>query len=126
VNGPTRLLLDTNAVISLLDGHVGLQEAAEEAEWLGVSVISIMEYLASPRLTENDLALFRAMLARVEQVDVLSSDDRLVAETVAIRRSKQLKLPDALIVATAIARDAVLATADKQILGVQLVPCLAL
>lgn len=65
MNGASkRYLLDTNAVVSLLRGHPGLLELTKQAEWLGVSVITYIEFLAFPQLAAEDIALFTRFLER--------------------------------------------------------------
>lgn len=51
-----RYLLDTNAVVALLRGHGPLLELLRDAEWVGVSVISQIEFLAFAGLGEPDRA----------------------------------------------------------------------
>jgi predicted nucleic acid-binding protein len=63
-----RYLLDTNAVISLLGGNRPLAERLEKAEWVGISIISQLEFLVFPELSEEDKRLFEAFAARVEVV----------------------------------------------------------
>lgn len=121
--GPNRLLLDTNAVIALLAGNVTIRDAAEKAQWIGISVITRVEYLCSSRLKDEDETLFRQFLQDCAVVDLSNTDDQLIAEIVRIRRSKALRLPDAIVVATVISQGASLATADEQIIRQGLVDC---
>lgn len=59
MSGPNkRLLLDTNAVVSLLRGHGELLAVAKQAQWVGISIITEIEFLAFPDLTQDDAALF--------------------------------------------------------------------
>lgn len=51
MNGGNRYLLDTNAVIALLAGNQGLTNMLASAQWIGVSVISKLEFLAFCILT---------------------------------------------------------------------------
>jgi len=53
MNG-NRYILDTNAVISLLKGNNFLLNIAENAEWVGISIISYIEFLAFPELSDED------------------------------------------------------------------------
>jgi tRNA(fMet)-specific endonuclease VapC len=46
-----RLFLDTNAIISLLNYNEELLELTGRAEWIGVSIISYIEFLAFPGLS---------------------------------------------------------------------------
>ena len=53
-----RHLLDTNALVALLQGHQGLLALTENSQWLGVSVINVLEFLGFDGLLEADRALF--------------------------------------------------------------------
>ena len=44
------------------------------------------------------------------------TESRFVLDTIALRRSVKLKLPDCIVAATAIVLDSVLLTADKELL----------
>lgn len=44
MSGKNRLLLDTNAVVSLLAGNRKLAEQLEAAECVGISVITYLEF----------------------------------------------------------------------------------
>lgn len=116
MNGLNRILLDTNAVIFLLQGDAKLNALAAEAGWLGVSVITPIEFLAFPDITVQDTDLLKAFLRRVEVIDLRHDDKRLIQTAVELRHIQSLKLPDAIIAATAIAYGATLLTADKKLL----------
>ena len=53
-----RFILDTNAIVSLLKGNKSLVDSVEHAEWVGISIISKIEFLAFPDLSEPDARLF--------------------------------------------------------------------
>ena len=53
-----RYLLDTNAIIALLKGDSNLIQLLRDAEWIGISVISHIEFLAFSGLTKADKQLF--------------------------------------------------------------------
>jgi len=40
-----RYLLDTNAIIALLQGNQQLIQLLQDAEWIGISIISQIEFL---------------------------------------------------------------------------------
>ena len=108
-----RLLLDTNAVVALLQGDVGLVRLLRQAEWIGISVISRIEFLVFSGLTESDRRLFQQFLQRVEVVGLAADDTALTEQIIAVRQQYRLKLPDAVIAAMAIQKDAALVTADR-------------
>ncbi|MCI5115862.1 MAG: type II toxin-antitoxin system VapC family toxin [Candidatus Electrothrix sp. AW1] len=108
-----RLLLDTNAVVALLQGDVGLVRLLRQAEWIGISVISRIEFLVFSGLTESDRRLFQQFLQRVEVVGLAADDTALTEQIIAVRQQYRLKLPDAVIAAMAIQKGAALVTADR-------------
>ncbi len=50
MNG-NRYLLDTNAIVALLQGHRLLTTELQKSEWIGISVISQLEFLAFQSLS---------------------------------------------------------------------------
>jgi len=108
-----RLVLDTNAVVSLLNGTSGIATRVSGASWLGISVITRLEFLAFSKLSRGDGELFERFCARVDTVGVTKDDSELLETAVRLRREYGLKLPDAVIAATAIVRRAGLVTADE-------------
>ncbi len=112
-----RYLLDTNAVIALLGGHTGLLGALQAADWIGVSVITRLELLAFPRLGPQDRDTILGFLRRVVVIGLAPEAEGYLGRITAIRATTGIKLPDAIIAATAVEHDASLVTADRQILG---------
>ena len=111
-----RFLLDTNAVVALLQGHAGLAAITGDAAWLGVSVISALEFSGFSGLTDADRALFAEFTRRVDVIDLTFTDQALMDTIGTLRRSRALKLPDAIILATAMVNQAGLLTQDDQLL----------
>jgi predicted nucleic acid-binding protein len=90
-------LLDTNVALYLLGGR--LAEPLPAGTY-GVSVISEMELLAWPSLTtEEEEEKVREFL---DQLVICELTPSIRARAVQLRRQKQLKLPDAIVCATAI------------------------
>ncbi|MDR2588754.1 MAG: type II toxin-antitoxin system VapC family toxin [Spirochaetales bacterium] len=115
MNGKT-LVLDTNAVIKLLDN----EECSRflDAHFPGnvrcVSIITQIELLAYPDITREADTLIRSFLA---DIPIITIDGDIAETAIQIRRSKPLiKLPDAVIAATAIDFNAVLITSDVDLL----------
>lgn len=109
-----RLLLDTNAVVALLQGDVRLVQLLRQAEWIGISVISRIEFLVFSGLTESDRQLFQQFLQRVEVAGLAADDTALTEQIIAVRQQYRLKLPDAVIAAMAMRKDAALVTAERE------------
>ncbi len=53
-----RYVLDTNAIIALLQGSTMLVQLLQDADWVGISVISQIEFLAFSGLSEDDRRLW--------------------------------------------------------------------
>jgi len=115
-------LLDSTAVAGFLDRDDSFHAAADKRvrelagrEQLIVSVITYAELLTGAGLGHHDQAAVRGFFA--DLVDEVESVDRGVAERAAELRTAtpSLKMPDALILATADLRDAdVVITADHR------------
>ncbi|NER53052.1 MAG: type II toxin-antitoxin system VapC family toxin [Symploca sp. SIO1A3] len=113
MNG-NRYLLDTNAIVALLKGNAQLVKLSKNADWIGISVISQIEFLAFSGLTQNDYKLFQEFLQRIEVIDLSSTDTELLEKVIEIRQQFRLKLPDAIIAAMAIQNSAGVVTADRE------------
>ncbi len=107
-----RYLLDTNAVIALLQGNLDLAKLLGKANWVGISIITELEFLSFPALTLSDQKLFQKFLKRVEVIDLNQQNSALLIEVINLRRSKKLKLPDAIIAASTLEQSATLITTD--------------
>jgi predicted nucleic acid-binding protein len=113
----SRFVLDTNAVIALA---VGDKETASVLENklktadLFISVISEIELFSKPKMAADEEENLRAFLA--ERTIIIDLTEDVKNETIALRRSVKLKLPDCIVAATAIVLDSVLLTADKELL----------
>ena len=115
MSGP-RFLLDTNVAIGLLKGNA---DATTLKRNLGVptggnaiSQISRIELLGFPGMTkvaEIDVRRF------IGFCQVLLIDDTVETKTIELRRATRLKLPDAIILATALAHGLRLVTLDRQL-----------
>ena len=110
-----RYLLDTNAIIALLQKDLGLIKLLQNAEWIGISVISQLEFLVFTGLTEADKQLFQQFVQRVEVIDLSSQNSSVVEQIIFIRQQYRLKLPDAIIAAMAIQHSAKLVTRDVRL-----------
>lgn len=111
MNG-NKFLLDTNAIAALLQGNATLVELLKTAEWVGISIISQLEFLANPALNADDRALFDSFLNRVQVIDLAQHDTVLLSSIIKIRTTYRLKFPDSIIAASVLQTKAILLTAD--------------
>ena len=107
-----RYRLDTNAIVQLLAGNEEIAEIVRKADFLATSVICQFEFLSFPGLTESDARLYTAFASRVRTFSVPADDSAFSEMVVAFRKPKKLKMPDAIIAATAVTNGCTLLTAD--------------
>ncbi len=108
VNQPP--LFDTNVLISALRNRTGTAATALlQADIPAISIITWMEVLtgASPG-KEADTRRF------LDRFEVIGLQTEVVERAVLVRRSMRLKLPDAIIYATALTAGRRLVTADRR------------
>ncbi len=112
-------VLDTNVVVGLLKGHAPAIELAEDAgldlRRAAISQITRMELLGYPGL---DVAEEAAIHGFVASLQVIKIDDLIEAEAIRLRRSSAIKLPDAIIAATAKLSGSRLLTLDQRLLKI--------
>ncbi len=108
-----RYLLDTNAFIQLLSGNDSVRAIIDDAEFLSTSVICKLEFLSYPKLDTETRNAFMQFLSRIHVYDVLSSNDALMREAVSMRIECGLKLPDAVISATALVNGCAVISNDE-------------
>jgi predicted nucleic acid-binding protein len=106
-------VLDTNAARDFLGDR--LKDPLPEGNYV-ISVITELELLAYPDITREEEAEIRAFLNDV-QIEGLTKP--IKTNAIDLRRRFRLRLPDAIIAATALSRDAVLMTNDKKILSLE-------
>lgn len=105
-------LLDTNAIVQLLKGNKELIAVLGAADFIATSIVAEMEYLSFSGLTDADVALYQAFRERIQVYDVPSADTVFTQLVVKARKEHELKLPDAIIAGTAIAKGLIILTAD--------------
>ena len=102
-------LLDTNVFINAIRHGVKLPLAR-----YSYSVVTELELLSFPELTSEDEAAIGSVLSRMTRIE-LGNDVR--RETIRVRRSTRMKLPDSIISASAIVISATLVTDDIKLAG---------
>ncbi len=107
------IILDTNAVVALLKSNQKMLEYVQKADSIGISVITQIEFLAFSNLSEHDAKLFEKFISRIDVYDILSFDSNMIQKIIEIRKTNKVRLPDAIIAATAMLINATLITADR-------------
>lgn len=109
------ILVDTNILLYLLDGNDTIGEILQ-GKTIYLSFITELELLGFKNLTENHETQINHLL---NDCSIIVLNDRLKKEYVKIRRASNLKLPDAIIAATAISLGLPLISSDKQFKNVK-------
>jgi predicted nucleic acid-binding protein len=107
--------LDTNAIIYYLDEEptvVPLLEPILGQEMaIFVSVVTELELLSHPGLTEEDMAAIQQLLTSVV---IFPLESRLAQLAGALRRQYHLKTPDSVVAATALLTHTILVTRNSR------------
>ncbi len=107
-------LFDTNILIYYFNGEMEDSVANYVSELMAISfqisVISKMEFLGFP-FTEQEK---QQAIEFMDYADIIKLNDEIVQRVIDIRQEKKIKLPDAIIAATAMEYSAVLITRNTK------------
>lgn len=109
MSGSNSALVDTNILIYLFKGNERIFELLNGRD-IWVSFITEMEVLAFDGHTQKELQTIKEFLGECRIVDINRS---IKDAAIDIRKNDKVKLPDAIIAATAYYLDLPLITADK-------------
>ena len=100
-------IADTNAVVYLLAGKSCMKPYLKNR--LAVSVITVMELLSFSGIDAKEEQGIRSFLGICKNINI---NESIVEQTIRLRRVSKIKLPDAIIAATAVSCHLPLITAD--------------
>ena len=103
------LLIDTNIALYLLSGDITLSEVLD-GKIVYVSFISELELLSYPGLIKHDEEIVNQFISECIVIDI---NKEIKIKTIELRRTYRLKLPDAIIAATASYLKQPIMTADS-------------
>ncbi len=109
-----RIILDTNIIIAYFDGTFGIPSVLtrlikNDAE-LFLSVVSLTELLANPKVTKK---FQHDVLAALTFVTLLDVNQEVSLAASSLIRQKKMRLGDSLIAATAIVHNGIILTRDR-------------
>ncbi|QLH33614.1 MAG: type II toxin-antitoxin system VapC family toxin [Cyclobacteriaceae bacterium] len=114
------LVIDTNILIYLTSGNRDIAEIVRKKQ-ISISVITEMEVRSWPALTKSETEVLNTMLS---QFYISPLNESIKEKAIEIRKINKLKLPDAVICATAAYLRVPLLTADqafKKVKGLDLI-----
>ena len=104
-------LFDTNAVINLISGNGDFSNLSEDDNYF-FSFITKIELFTGIKNQEEE----KHVQKFTEYAKMILIDDRIIYKTIDIRKNTGLKLPDALVAATAIEQNATIITSDLEMI----------
>lgn len=115
-----RYFLDTNAIIYLVNDR--LAPPLLEGKY-SISVITEIGLLSFSGLSDEEERRIRDLLHALDRVQL---SDVVRDQTIRLRRKNRLKLPDAIIAASALTQHAILLTNDQSFAAIDGLDCKAL
>ena len=106
-------VLNTNVMIYLLSGHLVSPPGQTD---IVVSVITELELLSYASFGEGEEQMIRDALRTITVIDL---NEDVKEATLKLRRNNRLKLPDAIIAATAVVLEAELWSYDRKLLAIR-------
>lgn len=106
-----KLFVDTNIFLYLLDGEKTVADVLSGNQ-IYISFITELELLSFHKLNSSDEIRIKQLIKDVTIIDI---NNDIKQNAIEIRQEYQLKLPDAIILASAKFLDIALFTADKQL-----------
>jgi len=110
-----RYLIDTNVWIDALSGKLAasafLRFTTVHASWAGYSAITRLELFGYPGLKDEEELKIAELLKSFTEIAV---DSNIIDKAIFIRKSVRIKVPDAIIAATALEKDCSLVTRNVE------------
>ena len=103
------IVIDTNIAIYLLEGDISLAEVLNGKK-LHISFVTQLELLGYPGITKEQEKQIEQMLDYCVIIDI---NNRIKQETIHLRRTYSMKLPDCIVAATSLYLDLPVITSDK-------------
>ena len=111
-----KYLLDTNIIIGMYEHNQAViqlfQSNNATLSECAYSAITRMELLGFPNITENEIQFISDLLKQMTHIGI---DQAVEETTIQLKQQYRMKLPDAMIFATAKTNDLELLTLDKRI-----------
>ena len=116
MNGTNKVLLDSNIVIYLSQRKLSINEVIDDDKQYAISLITYMEILSYNFTNKDEEEFIKQLLSFFTIIDI---NQEIAEKVITLKKQRKIKLPDAIIVATALYENAVLYTNDKQLHSVE-------
>jgi len=104
------VLLDTNAVLYILGGKISIDALPEGIYY--ISFITELELLSYPDISKTEIDTIQKF---IDGIDIIDINRAIKERTIELRRKYKLRLPDAIVCATALYLESPLVTNDKEL-----------
>ena len=105
-----RNIIDTNVWIDALSGKLSADaflKITVQASWAGYSAITRLELFGLPGLEDEEEHKIAELLKPFPEIPV---DSKIIDRAILVRKNKRIKVPDAIIAATALEKECYLIT----------------
>lgn len=116
MSGNKKVLLDSNILIYLSQKKLTLDEVFEEDYQYYISIISYMEILSYNFTSKDEEKFINKLLSFFQIIDITKN---IADQVITLKKQRKIKLPDAIIVATALHDNITLYTNDKQLHSIE-------
>ena len=103
-------ILDTNLIIYLSQEKMKITDFASKGDRLCISIISYMEALGCPFKNNEEELIVKSLC---DTCEVFNLTKQITDKTIEIRKQTKIKLPDAIIGASALVNNSTLVTANE-------------
>ncbi len=109
-----KFLLDTNIILGIVKGNADVVTKLKGLDLKNCAYSSItrMELLGFPRITVDEIEVISALLKQMSNITI---NDAIEDKTISLKQQHRIKLPDAIILATALSKQIELLTLDKSL-----------
>lgn len=109
-----KYLLDTNIILGIVKGNsdVVLKLKGVNLRDCAYSSVTRMELLGFPNITNDEIRIITSLLEQMEKLTIVFA---IEDATIALKQQYKIKLPDAIILATALNNKIKLYTMDKSL-----------
>jgi predicted nucleic acid-binding protein len=114
MSGKKKLLLDTNAVLYILSNKQNREIL--RGNHLYISFVTELELLSFPAINDEEKEIINQFIKNTEIIDI---DIIIKEKTIELRKRYRLKLPDAIICATALLQKCILVTNDTKLINIK-------
>ena len=110
------ILLDSNTVVYLSKEIISIDDVFDDNEEYGISVITYMEVLGYHFESTKEKEFIEELLS---YLSIIYIDETIAKRVIQLKKEKKIKLPDAIICATAIVNNGLLITNDIRLKNIK-------